>query len=428
MAKRKYITTQLPMYGFGDWIKDNSQGLLGGLKTIGGAAMMATGFGAPMGMGLMSSGISDIGQEVSGDINRREQNELQQQQMQETRQQQVINNRLSTIPQMQFKTGGGIYIKPSKRGTFTAAATKRGKSVQGFASQVMANKENYSPAMVKKANFARNAAKWKREDGGYIPMYPDGGDLNYIGKSRQYYNNPINMAAQGYGMPKTDTYEFTPEQIRAAAAGDVIYQRPFNDPNTGSRLGYERRRKGATTPEYIGINTSPDETGKFNYQGKTYFKGTELPGSKANGGKFPRKGSELYDIDRAIELGYTPDETGHMSSRDYKTGRILKHPAHPTFNKAIEGDKKLGYTSMLDPLGNVYTVSPEDIPREGYFSPDRKADGGYLEETRNNPDVTYYANGGTHESNPNKGIPIGNKGLTEEGEVRYKDYIFTNRF
>jgi hypothetical protein len=67
---------------------------------------------------------------------------------------------------------GGIHIAPSKRGTFTAAATKHGKGVQEFASQVLANKENYSPAMVKKANFARNASKWQHEYGG---MYEDGG-------------------------------------------------------------------------------------------------------------------------------------------------------------------------------------------------------------------------------------------------------------
>jgi hypothetical protein len=67
---------------------------------------------------------------------------------------------------------GGIHIDPSKRGTFTAAATKHGKGVQEFASQVLANKENYSPAMVKKANFARNASKWQHEYGG---MYEDGG-------------------------------------------------------------------------------------------------------------------------------------------------------------------------------------------------------------------------------------------------------------
>ena len=56
--------------------------------------------------------------------------------------------------------GGSIHIAPSKRGTFTAAATKHGMGVQEFAARVLRNKENYSPAMVKKANFARNASKW----------------------------------------------------------------------------------------------------------------------------------------------------------------------------------------------------------------------------------------------------------------------------
>jgi hypothetical protein len=56
----------------------------------------------------------------------------------------------------------GIHIKKSKEGTFTAAANKHGESVQGFASKVLNNKDNYSPAMVKKANFAKNASKWKK--------------------------------------------------------------------------------------------------------------------------------------------------------------------------------------------------------------------------------------------------------------------------
>ena len=59
-----------------------------------------------------------------------------------------------------YNKGKDIYIKPSKRGTFTAAAKKRGKSVQGFASQVLANPGKYSKAMRKKAQFARNASKW----------------------------------------------------------------------------------------------------------------------------------------------------------------------------------------------------------------------------------------------------------------------------
>lgn len=69
--------------------------------------------------------------------------------------------------------GGKIHIAKNKRGTFTAAAKKHGKSVQAFASQVLAHKENYSPAMIKKATFARNSRKWKRADGGDLNI-PDG--------------------------------------------------------------------------------------------------------------------------------------------------------------------------------------------------------------------------------------------------------------
>lgn len=77
----------------------------------------------------------------------------------------------------------GIYIKPSKRGTFTAAAKKRGKGVQEFAKQVMANKDNYSPAMVKKANFAKNASKWKKANDGAFLESIDVNQLNNISET-----------------------------------------------------------------------------------------------------------------------------------------------------------------------------------------------------------------------------------------------------
>lgn len=64
--------------------------------------------------------------------------------------------------------GGPIHIAKNKRGTFTAAAKKHGMGVQEFASKVLANKEDYSPAMVKKANFARNASKWSHALGGHL--------------------------------------------------------------------------------------------------------------------------------------------------------------------------------------------------------------------------------------------------------------------
>ena len=67
----------------------------------------------------------------------------------------------------EYGDGGDMHIDPSKRGTFTSAAKKHGMGVQEFASRVLSNKDDYSTAMVKKANFARNAAKW-HEEGVYL--------------------------------------------------------------------------------------------------------------------------------------------------------------------------------------------------------------------------------------------------------------------
>ena len=66
----------------------------------------------------------------------------------------------------------GIYIKPSKRGSFTAWAKRHNMGVQEAARHVMANKEDYSSAIVKKANFAKNFAhniEFKRD--GNLPKY-----------------------------------------------------------------------------------------------------------------------------------------------------------------------------------------------------------------------------------------------------------------
>ena len=65
----------------------------------------------------------------------------------------------------EFKRGkdSGIHIKKSKRGTFTKAAKQHGMGVQEFARKVLnAPKGKYSSAMRKKANFARNASRWKK--------------------------------------------------------------------------------------------------------------------------------------------------------------------------------------------------------------------------------------------------------------------------
>lgn len=105
--------------------------------------------------------------------------------------------------------GGGIHINPRNKGKFTEAAHRAGySSVQEYASHVLANKNKYSPLLVKRANFARNAKLFKHEDGGpaieskdvldFVRVQLENGAdqetiLNTLVKK---YNVPEQMAAQ----------------------------------------------------------------------------------------------------------------------------------------------------------------------------------------------------------------------------------------
>ena len=55
-----------------------------------------------------------------------------------------------------------IKINPKNKGKFTAMAKKAGKSVQSEAKAVLKSK-TATPLQKKRANFARNAAKWNKK-------------------------------------------------------------------------------------------------------------------------------------------------------------------------------------------------------------------------------------------------------------------------
>lgn len=120
--------------------------------------------------------------------------------------------------------------------------------------------------------------------------------------------------------------------------------------------------------------------------------------------------------------GYTPEQirsaqdsavVSQQELRDPKTGKTV---GYKQYKKGVSGPQYIPINESVIPLINVNN------------SKIQKANGGQLEGTRYNKDVTYFGNGGSHGENSNGGIPLGNKGKVEEGEVRYKDYIFSNRF
>lgn len=113
-------------------------------------------------------------------------------------------------------------------------------------------------------------------------------------------------------------------------------------------------------------------------------------------------------IEKDLRSTYKYPYTRYTTITNPETGETFNYPelSGAEYNKLI---KERGYN-------NARTIDTQ-----------KKANGGYLEETRGNNDITYYANGGTHEQNPYGGVPVGNNSSVEQGEIRHGDYIFSNR-
>lgn len=111
---------------------------------------------------------------------------------------------LPVTPLSTFALGGGIHIKKSHRGLFTKEAKEHGMGVQEFASHVLANKDKYSPEVVKRANFARNSTKFAL--GG--DMQTNGSDfsngLMHIDAGGSHEGNPydgVQLGTDAQGKP-----------------------------------------------------------------------------------------------------------------------------------------------------------------------------------------------------------------------------------
>ena len=89
--------------------------------------------------------------------------------------------------------------------------------------------------------------------------------------------------------------------------------------------------------------------------GKSTKKGSYyLPGEKTRRELDVPYDNSSYDYRRANQLGYEPDKTGHLPSRDWITGRYLKAPTHPTESLSVYTDLGLGY-DVFDKYGNTYS-------------------------------------------------------------------------
>ena len=93
-------------------------------------------------------------------------NQAMEEQAETQKQEAMVAEQDAMAQQLQAKSG--IEIKPENEGKFTKWATARNMSVQEAANKVMSNRGRYPASVIKMANFAKNAAGWKKQAGGTV--------------------------------------------------------------------------------------------------------------------------------------------------------------------------------------------------------------------------------------------------------------------
>ena len=277
-----------------------------------------------------------------------------------------------------FGNGGNIHIKEKNKGKFREAAKRANMDAQEYASKILANKSKYSPELVKRANFARNAAGWHHADGGYLdsslfPMSTHGSDfttgVRYINTGKTHEENPnsgVQMGIAADGLPN-----FVEE-------GEVIY----NDYVFSNRL--------SPTKKQLKDNALPEK-----YENKSFAEIARL---------FARESSERPNdpISKAglevsmNKLEYLQEETkmiidmkranasiGNMTPMEQLEMASLAAGAEPGLNEQMASmggapqpeQPMVGDSGMVDEYGSAEEAAMQEmVDQQGMPAPQQQAE------------------------------------------------------
>jgi len=340
---------------------------------------------------------------------------------------------------------GGYFSDPQsnkKKGYFdnsgsnTLEATSPGSNVSGISNPLNQAPEGYNKIVsgVSKIPFVGGivSAANSLESGLIDPLVADASEIDQntgkykdIGKAERWqtganYLNPLKAGLNAMADPNATTTEKIGSFLSVPGTQRLINRRREGE---NTKIAEENRRNKAAAIRLQEESLKP--TMKFGNGGTTTQRGISTPTYR---NITPTTFNQQLLRKGMLSPGYDTLSTGNINEQIMKGYNVKEGFAAPY--KVSDTDKGRVYQKdygrskgeYYDSSGSGKVVDIYNTPRTGYAS------GGYLEETRNNPDVTYFANGGSHGDNPNGGIPLGNKGKVEEGEIKWKDYIFTNRF
>ena len=244
----------------------------------------------------------------------------------------------------------GIEIEPENRGKFTRWAKARGMSVSEAYNKVMDNTDAYPTSVVKMANFAKNAAGWKKEEGGeFKPHMMYKGDDGVMAMTHDQHlelgeKGYIHLAENGGGMDYT-------EGVRQREGS-------YNPPNRKYTLDSRFRDYGGeprSFMEWYGSKATGDEIGMFIDNPTQYSK--PVANNSYNMGDFFQNINPEGNI--LLEgLGLASDIKQELFSKEVGENNLKKG--------AFAGLKdKVDYASTASPLyygkKTTYDLSDENL-------------------------------------------------------------------
>jgi hypothetical protein len=419
MRNRKQYISSLPQYGLGSWLKGavKDVGEFTGLKKVADFAGDVVGKDIRSGVKGFTGGVAD----VAGDyLTYSADNALGLvgagnvigEDAYETKLGAGVSNITSNYVMPAIGMAGATAIAGPMGGAMLGGVQKGVGSGIAQKQQLQQQRQmmqQQQAAMNKQSLTQNRLNSYNRNQGyNYAPTFKTGGMLN---------SYPNGGTIQGLGIGQLPT-----ETVEAPTKFDTrpVYRQHFAKMSP-EQIDAVRRQSNATTNE--------DLQEAFN---RLYTKGPNTQYLAGNNSVYQmtRRGEPLYQqVERSPGMGNYRDI-------DFNNAPLSDRETLDIYNEQYESvyPDKNSYLNQMNLQREVAGFA--DIPglnlgmgnRAGheYYT---KADGGYLEQTRYNPDITAYNSGGsTHETSPYGGIPIGNKGSVESGEVRYGDYIFSDRF
>lgn len=277
--------------------------------------------------------------------------------------------------------GGPINIKKKNRGKFTESANRAGMGVQEFARHILANKDKYSSTLVKRANFARNAASWKHAEGGPIKNIPFEDWYKTVPTDRN--DTTAYNLRRAYELAPFDELEaWRTSSVKDLNSGKNHLRSVYLNPNTGiyefmksknhPTLHFETDWYNSNDPEAIKFrnNYNLDMSGDYyKYVPKKKAFGGELNthgGDFSNGVTFINSGgTHEQNPFEGVPMGVAPDgkpnlvEEGEVLYNDY----VFSNRLHPTDKELKESNLPKKYK------GHTFALIAEDMSKESAERP-----------------------------------------------------------